>query len=263
MRQVVANVRTRTGPLTGVQRYVFEICSRLNGVSTIAPRRPLHGPKGHIWEQVVLPGLLDGAFLFSPANTGPLAVNDQVVTIHDMSALDHPEWFSWKFSAWYRFLLPRLATKVRKVVADSEFTKQRICECTGISPDLVVVIPLGVDKRPNTGLVSGVEAQKMAGLPSATYLLTVSSLVPRKNLDGLIEAWKNIEHRLPSDVWLVLSMAVGVRRVFSSGKRFAQCKRVVLVGAVNDETLEGLYRGAVGFVYVSHYEGFSLSRLEA
>jgi hypothetical protein len=38
--------------------------------------------------------------LWSPANTGPLWVRDQALTIHDLSPLEHPEWFNKGFAAW-------------------------------------------------------------------------------------------------------------------------------------------------------------------
>ena len=114
--EFVVNGRFEGRRLTGVERYGTEILRCLGTrVKVIKPRRPLAGMRGHVWEQLSLPRLLEGAeLLWSPANTGPLAVRRQVITIHDLSVLDHPEWFAPSFRLWYMFLLPRLAAERRE-----------------------------------------------------------------------------------------------------------------------------------------------------
>ena len=97
---------------TGVQRYTLELYNRLQTeLQPIAPKKPLHGIAGHIWEQFVLPTRLRGNLLFSPSNTGPLIEERQVVTIHDITPLEHPEWLNPRFAKWYQFLIPRLVHK--------------------------------------------------------------------------------------------------------------------------------------------------------
>jgi hypothetical protein len=125
-----------------VQRYTRELCRRLNGrIRVVFPERALHGITGHLWEQMVLPGILKGSLLWSPANIGPLTVSRQVLTIHDLASLDHPEWFDRRFSKWYRSIIPLLARRVRRVITVSEFSKQRLVELTHIPESHVSAIP--------------------------------------------------------------------------------------------------------------------------
>lgn len=63
----------------------------------------------------MLPGRVKGKLLWSPANTGPFVLRNQVVTIHDLAPLDHPEWMSRRFAAWYGWLTPRLAPPGERV----------------------------------------------------------------------------------------------------------------------------------------------------
>ncbi|GAG78471.1 unnamed protein product, partial [marine sediment metagenome] len=122
--------------LTGVQRYAFEITHRLQDkIELIIPPDNVLLSRGPFWEQLILPRqMMREDLLWSPTNTGPLAVKNQVVTIHDLSPLDNPEWFSSGFATWYQFLLPRLARKVIKIITDSKFTMSRLVEVLNI-PD--------------------------------------------------------------------------------------------------------------------------------
>src|ERR1700730_5192321 len=122
--EVMVNTRTMSAALTGVQRYTAELCTRLRGkVESISPSIPLQGILGHLWEQVCLPAQVGSRLLWSPGNTGPMLISRQVVTVHDVAVLDHPEWYNSRFAAWYRWLLPRVVRRARRVIAVSEFTK--------------------------------------------------------------------------------------------------------------------------------------------
>jgi glycosyltransferase involved in cell wall biosynthesis len=178
------------------------------------------------------------------------------VTIHDLSVLDHPEWFSARFAAWYRFLLPRLARRVLHILTDSAHSKSRIVELLSVPQDKVSVVPLGVGPmfRPSQEL--GV---RFGGLPP-DYVVVVGSLEPRKNLARVFEAWQQIRAAHPDVELLVLGGGGSVFR----GRGFAEVPEGIrLAGYVPDEDLPRLYGGAIGLVYASLYEGFGLPVLEA
>ena len=268
-RQSVFDVNTRilSYPITGVQRYLLEILTRIpsDHLRQIAPHYPLSGARAHLWEQTVLPLRTRGRLLWSPSNTGPLAVRHQVVTIHDVVPLDHPEWLNPRFAAWYRFLIPRLARRVRHVIAVSDFTRQRLIAHSGISADRISVIHCGVDARfsPQTQEAI-VAARAELQLPAGRYVLSVGSLEPRKNLGRLLSAWERLLPELPPDVWLVLAGAKGKSLVFAEVPELTRLPaRVHLTGYVPDDRLPALYAGAEAFVYPSVYEGFGLPPLEA
>ena len=268
-RQPVFEINTRilSYPITGVQRYLLELLQRMptGGIQQIAPQHPLSGARAHLWEQTVLPLRARGQLLWSPSNTGPLAVSRQVVTIHDVVPIDHPEWLNQRFAAWYRFLTPKLARRVARVITDSEFTKARLLETTGVADDKVIVVPLGVDARFGPQDRADVESaiQKLE-LPTSRYVLSLGSLEPRKNLGRLLRAWEVIYRSLPEDVWLVVSGAKGKSMVFQDVPELKTLPpRVFLTGHVPDELLPALYSGAMAFAYLSVYEGFGLPPLEA
>ena len=263
MSAVVVNSRFDNRPITGVERYASEVVKRLGPkVRLVKPRREVHGIQGHLWEQISLPRHIGaGEVLWSPANTGPLTVQNQVVTIHDISPLDHPEWFAPAFVAWYKFLLPRLAKRARKVITDSHFSKGRIIERLEIDEKKVISIPCGVDHvrfRPYSNDDTAQIRVKYA-LPD-TYILAVGSLNPRKNLNALLKAWRKIASSL-AGVQLVIVGSAG--RAFKSLNLDNLPKQVRFLGFINDDDLPLLYAAARCFIFPSFYEGFGLPVLEA
>jgi glycosyltransferase involved in cell wall biosynthesis len=256
---IAVNARFLNQRVTGVQRYAREILRRLPELEPIAPSERWNGPKGQLWEQVILPGKVGNRLLWSPCNVGPWAVKRQVVTIHDCAFHDVPNAVSRGFRLWYSWLLRWLAPRVRRILTVSEFSRQRLIEYLQLDPNKVVAIPNGVDERFNPAASENVPAMRARlGLPER-YVLFVGSLDPRKNLLGLLKAWDQISAKL--DCPLVICGASS--HVFRSAGIEKLPERVVLSGYVADEDLPALYAGAALFVYPSLYEGFGLPVIEA
>jgi hypothetical protein len=115
VRDIVINGRFLSRRITGVERYGREILRYVGGRCRVE-KTQANGMIGHAWEQFILPRKLKpDSILWSPANTGPLIVRNQAVTIQDLSVLEHPEWFQPSFAAWYHLFLPILAKRVKVV----------------------------------------------------------------------------------------------------------------------------------------------------
>jgi glycosyltransferase involved in cell wall biosynthesis len=259
--QVHVNGRYLVQRVTGQQRYAREIVARLaDRTNVIAPAGQATGIRGHIWEQLALPRRLRGGLLWSPSATGPLAVRQQVVTIHDCAFVDQADSYSRAFAAWYQFLVPRLARSIRRIITVSEFSKRRIVEVCRVLPEKVTVVYGGVSQqfRPHSADEIAA-AREQLGLPER-YLLCVGSLEPRKNLARLLHAWQRVQPRLDG-LTLVLVGARG--HVFRDAGLPQEPAGVQLAGYVAEELLPAVYAGAESFVYPSLYEGFGLPVIEA
>lgn len=219
----------------------------------------------HLWEQTVLPGLATEAgvdLLINPINTAPLRFPRNILVVHDLSFLEHPEWFSRRFRLYYRIVVPRMARRALAVVTVSEFSKDRIVRLLGVAPEKVHVVYQAAS--PAFHQIEDDEVRRVSeklGL-SRPYLLFVGSVSPRKNLTTAIDAFNAVTKRLPGPLEMLI---VGV-----SSKSFPQVripagreKDLRPMGYVDDEDLPGLYAGAKALVYPSLYEGFGLPPLEA
>ena len=260
--QVYINGRYTYQRLTGVQRYAIEVTSRI--IDKVVLLKPKNHPflyRGPLWEQLILPTkIMNNGILWSPTNTGPLATKNHVVTIHDISPIDHPEWFSSRFAAWYQFLLPKLARRVEKIITDSNFTLSRLVDVLKIPEEKIQVIPLGVSDnfQPiNQRGINHVQAKYKITKP---YVLSLGSIEPRKNIKGITQAWESIYHEIP-EFELVIVGDVGFP--FRDPEFDRSTPGAKMLGRVEDADLPGLYSGASCFIYPSIYEGFGLPILEA
>ena len=256
---IAVNGRFLSRRVTGVERYGLEILRCLGTRLRIVRSRPgrwARGIPGHAWEQFSLPGqILPNEILWSPANAGPLAAKKQVLTLHDLSPLEHPDWFAPSFALWYQLFLPALARRVQQVTVPSTFVRGKVLRRLALSAGQVTVVSAGVDlQRFRPGI------QLSDDLPEH-YVLFVGSVQPRKNLRVLLHAWELICKRF-SEVWLVVA---GTRdnAIFRQEALPARLERVCWLGYVADDDLPGLYAGAQVLVLPSLDEGFGMPLLEA
>lgn len=250
-----AAVREETG---GVERVAREMARRLPSLrpgryELIAPRPRLAHRAGHAWEQIVLPLAARRAELvYCPANLAPLASRRNVVVIHDVAALAHPEWYGRVYVAWQRVVLPRIARRARLVITVSEFAKAEIAERLGVPGERIAVVPNGVseifsptaDPQPAKGAL-GLERP---------YVLAVSTRIARKNLRLLAGAAGALKDR---GVELV---SAGSGRAYMKAGEPAPGRTL---GYVPEALLPGLYAGAEALAMPSVYEGFGMPVIEA
>jgi glycosyltransferase involved in cell wall biosynthesis len=182
-----------------------------------------------------------------------------VVTIHDLSPLEHPEWFRPAFAAGYRWLLPRLIRRARRVLTDSDFTRRRFIE-RGVPPAKISVIPPGVS--PSFRPMPEAERERVRAKYALTarYALFHGSIEPRKNLPRLLQAWRLISASYPDHE---LAIAGSTGTAFAKIDLDGTPARTRWLGYVPDGDLPGLYSAADVFALVSIDEGFGLTALEA
>jgi glycosyltransferase involved in cell wall biosynthesis len=179
-------------------------------------------------------------------------VRNQAVTLHDLSPLEHPEWFRKGFALWYRLLLPILVKRVAVIFTPSAYVQQKIRDRFSVRS--VLVTPNGID---TSHFHPG--AQQATYVCPEKFILFVGSLQPRKNLQALLRVWHQLKDEYPH-LWLVVAGEAGV--IFSKIK-YHPDERVLFLGHVAEDDLPGLYANALLLVLPSFDEGFGLPALEA
>lgn len=281
--RVAIDARELTGRPTGVGRYLTGLLEAWTDNATAqrhqwtlyahapatlpgpwdAHLRILGGAGGTAWEQVTLPRALAAHrpdVLFAPGYTAPLSAAAPVVlTIHDVSFFAHPEWFSGREGLRRRWLTAWSARRARRVITDSEFSKAEIRTHIGIPDAKVRVIPLGITPVPGSRLPD-------PGARKDAVVLFVGSVFERRHVDRLIEAFDLVAARVPAARLEI----VGENRtrhprldLEALRARQAHADRIRIRSYVDDVTLAALYREASVFVFLSEYEGFGLTPLEA
>jgi glycosyltransferase involved in cell wall biosynthesis len=176
-----------------------------------------------------------------------------VVTVHDVAAARHPDLHPPRHTEQQRAQL-KLLHRASAIVAVSQATADDLSQL-GVSPDRLVVAPLGATPLPHPDLSS------IAQLPDRSYLLTVGETSPRKGYPLLLHAFS----RVRGDVALVIvgPPASDEQRLRSLIAELGISARVRRMGPVSDAALAGLYRGALALCFPSVAEGFGLPVLEA
>lgn len=282
--RIAIDARELSGRPTGVGRYLAEILrawdelpgARLHEFALCAPDPVrVHSSlnlsvktgrgRGTLWEQLTLPRLLASAqvdVLFAPGYTGPLGTPvPMVATVHDVSFSAHPEWFSAREGLRRRWLTRLSARRAARVITVSDFSKQEIVRHLGVPQSKVEVVYSGVTQIPVT-----------AGPPPAgcggeldPSILFVGSLFNRRHIPELIAAFDLVAARHPSARLDLVGdnrtrPRLDVDRLIAAS---AARDRIRARAYVDDDELAALYRRARAFVFLSEYEGFAMTPLEA
>jgi len=241
----------------GVERLAREMAKRLpvlrpERYRVMWPPPGLAHRAGHAWEQLALPLQAANCRLtYSPANLAPVLSRKNVVVIHDLAALRHPEAYSDVYVAYQRCMLPVLARRARIVITVSEFSRRELIEVLGVPPERIRVVPPGVDERFRPAVNSG-PARARFGL-AGPYVLALGTASARKNFRALEAIAQALRAR---GIELVVA---GSDRSYMRGTGTSLRR----LGYVEEDLLPGLYAGARAFVLPSLYEGFGLPCLEA
>ncbi|HEX2296679.1 MAG TPA: glycosyltransferase family 1 protein [Actinomycetota bacterium] len=178
-----------------------------------------------------------------------------VLTIHDLAWLADPSHFTRRGVSFFRRGLDLALRDADLVTCPSETTRAD-CVRQGFAPERVRVVPLGVDAaRPAPQRVE--EVTRRYGL-TRPYVLWTGTIEPRKNLGGLVEAYRLLD----ADLDLVLAGPRGWNEDLDARLGAAR-ERVHVLGFVPAADLPPLYAGASVFCFPSFMEGFGFPVLEA
>jgi glycosyltransferase involved in cell wall biosynthesis len=180
-----------------------------------------------------------------------------LLTVHDLSFARDPDSAAPTLRAYLNKVVPRSVQRATHIVAVSQATKNDLIELYNTPQEKISVIYEGVDEKfKPTSDKTKIEKYKVGAKP---YILSVSTIHPRKNFKRLIQAFA----QLPSDFELVIAGGKGwmYDDIFAEAEKFKG--RVRFLGFVPDDDLPALYSGAAMFAYPSLYEGFGLPLLEA
>ena len=91
----------------------------------------------------------------------------------------------------------------------------------------------------------------------------MSTISPRKNIDGLIKAFNEIKNKNQYKLVVVGKNGWMFEKVYDEAEKLGIKDKILFTGKINDDELKYLYKHANIFVYPSFYEGFGLPPLEA
>ena len=217
--------------------------------------------RGHAWEQFELPWHSRGKTLFCPGNTAPVislfGTQPTVVTVHDLSYQYFPEAYRLSFRLWYRFNIPLVLRRARRVITVSESERKSItAHYPQVAPRLHSIQNGGLPASPSIETLRSADER-------GHYILYVGSLSKRKNFPRTLEAACRLARKR------------GFKFVFVGGKSKSLSTfiakvpddistRIDFIGAVDEPSaLISYYQKAGCFLFPSLYEASPLPPVEA
>lgn len=222
-----------------------------------------------IWINFILPVVAKKAgaeILHCPAMMAPYRSKLPIVlSILDIYVVRNPR----SFPFWQRTIMgctfKHILESAAAIISISEFTKSEIhSSYPSISLDKITPTLLGVESI----FLPVTEASKIAAFKkkhsiTTPFILSVSTIEPRKNLRTLLESFAAIKDTIPHQLLLIGPSGWSSSDIPTAIKRLGITERVRFTGFVDSEELRIAYSIASVFVYISLYEGFGLPPLEA
>jgi len=223
------------------------------------------------WEQISLPRLVDRLGVdvhHAPHYTMPeRAKTPVVVTVHDLTFFDHPEWHERSKVLLFRRAISVAARKASVLVCVSATTAERLQEHTNPEGS-VVVVPHGVDGA-HFHPASAADAESDAAIlkslgVQSPYVCFVGTLEPRKAVPDLVRAFDKVAST-HKDLSLVIAggRGWGGTQVDEAISDAVHRDRILVTGYVPDVAVPVLMRRAAVVAYPALEEGFGLPALEA
>lgn len=270
-KNIYINGRFLLSPQTGVERFAYEICKALTAIGVnfqlICPKKGQINKsynidsfhiirfgmgQSHLWEQLVLPLYFIGKsnyVVMSFTGLGSILIPNKIMTIHDLSFLENPKWFSKAYYYYYKIMTPLAAKTSNRIITVSYFSKKEILKFYPFIPDHKISVAYNAINDSFT------TEHHMKG-KKQPYFLAVSSMDPRKNFQRLIKVFEKMKD-------CRLYIVGGSNKIYGNSHNSTNNPNIQLLGRVSDKTLIDLYKNAEAFIYPSLYEGFGIPPLEA
>lgn len=234
----------------------------------------------HLFDALVQKEKLDVLhFPFYPHCPKKFNVKTTVMTVHDLSVLRLPNFFSKKDVEKEKNNFSCLLPLVDKIIAVSESTKKDLVEIFKLPSEKIKVIYHGLDERffKKSDPAEIKEVKKRYKIKD-NYIFFLSPLETRKNVCRLIQAFDKVKKEIKSNPSKFSNAFQGdpnLQLVLTGKMQSASQKirhkihispyknDIILTGYVKPEDLSALFDGAKIFVFPSLYEGFGLPLVEA
>lgn len=271
------------GARTGTENYSVQIISNLARLPD-APPITLYAREGHrvvdvpgttlvtsgpnrLWTHIGLSRAMQRDrpdALFVPSHVVPAwHPKATVVTVHDLGYLHEPD----AHPRGQRIMLDRTTRwNVRaasRIIAISGQTRDDLVSQYGADPATITVIYHGVDHQRYAQLPTNADTGVLKSHRiHSPYLLFLSTVQPRKNVERLVEAFEQLDQ---PDLTLVIAGKSGwlSEPIEARIEASSHSERIVRTGYLPDGDLPALYRNAAAFVMPSLFEGFGMGVLEA
>ena len=202
--------------------------------------------------------------MFIPVYSKPLTIGSKIpyiCVIHDLQALHYPEYFSKVKKIFLKYSWWNTTKTAAHVVADSDYGKADLIQRYPWVKNKITTIYAPVITENSD--MDFVELGRKMHITANEYFYCVSSLLPHKNLETLLEAM-SIQKKRGVMIPLVVSGVGGKKADFEAKIKQLDIEELVInTGFVSNEERDCLYENCKMFLFPSVFEGFGMPPIEA
>ncbi len=282
------------GKLDGIGWYSFEVVRRLardhpehtfcfffdrpyapeflfsDNVHAVVLRPPARHPVlWHIWFQHSLTRYLKKHpfdLFFSPDGFIPLHAGiPSIPVIHDLNFMHYPGELPKSVSRYYRRYFPRFAEKAAQILTVSEFSKQDITRQFGIPPEKISVAWNGIHEVFSPLSEKTKEETRKQFSYGDPYFVHIGSLLPRKNIPRLLQAFDLFRASSSGPCKLVIAgrPMFGMSEIKKTLQNMKYTADVIMAGNLSRGEAHRILGSADALIFASYFEGFGIPPVEA
>lgn len=241
-----------------------------DNVNPIVVHPPARHPVLHYWWfEHALPRALKkirpDIFISPDAYNSLASPFRNLMVIHDLNFVHHPEMMPWLPQRYYNYFTPRYARKADRILTVSQFTKRDIVKQYGIDPGKIDVVYNGANALYSPVSEDDQKLTRKKLTSGRPYFIFVGALNPRKNITGLFKAFDLYINETAAETCLVVvgeKMFRGrdIEKAFSD---MQHKQRVIFTGRLEPEELKNVMGSALALTFVPFFEGFGIPIVEA
>ncbi len=186
-----------------------------------------------------------------------------IIRIHDIFPITNPEWYPWKSRVLFKKNFERAVRLGAIFLCSSEFARNSIIELYPNIKDRIAISSCEPREISKELCEVCLGCNKLDMLLDLKFVLAVGTIEPRKNYDGLVQAWQELS-KIHKDLYLVVVGGPGwkTKRTQKFLRNSTEINVVWLPRAC-DGSLNALYSKCFAYLSSSLEEGFNLPALEA
>lgn len=189
----------------------------------------------------------------------------QLAVIHDINFVHRPKDLPWLTSQYYNRYFPKFAQRAHRLATVSNYSKTDIAKNFNLNPDNIDVVYNGSNTIYTTLPQDEIKKVRNKYTGGQPYFLFIGALHPRKNVEGLLEAFDRFKSETGSSEKLVI---VG-GQMFKAGTIYdvwswmQHRQDVIFTGRIPSEELKQILGSALSLTFVPFFEGFGIPVVEA